>query len=59
MGYERIITYTLQTESQSSLKAIGAILEAEIKGREWNCKSRPRRTQKVYSEAKYRWRLNR
>ena len=31
MGFERVITYTLQKESQTSMKAIGAILESEVK----------------------------
>lgn len=57
MGYEKIITYTLQEESGASLKAIGAEIEAEVRPKSWNCKGRPRRDQEVYSKSKYRWKL--
>jgi len=55
MGYEKVITYTLQEESGASLKAIGAQIEAEVKAKSWNCKGRPRREQEVYKKPKYRW----
>ena len=57
MGYERIITYTLQKECASSLKAVGAELEAELNRTDnsWNVPSRPREHQEVYGEKKYRW----
>lgn len=55
MGYEKVITYTLARESQSSMKAINAIKECEIKGQEWNRKSRERKSQDVYIEDKIRW----
>lgn len=59
MGYEKIITYTLKNESQSSLKAIGAIPEVELKPRKtWDTPSRRRATQAVYREPKVRWNLN-
>lgn len=45
MGYERIITYILESESGSSLKASGWHKEADVKGHSWSCKSRPRNTQ--------------
>ncbi|MCK4528696.1 hypothetical protein KAW18_15110 [candidate division WOR-3 bacterium] len=57
LGYEKIITYTLQKESQSSLKALGASIVAEVKPQDWNRKSRRRDTQPVYREPKYRWEL--
>ena len=57
MGYEKIITYTLQKESGASLKAINAIPVAKIKPQEWNTNKRKRKTQKVYKENKIRWEL--
>lgn len=44
MGYEKIITYILETESGTSLKASGWHLEADNVGgaNGWNCPSRPR-----------------
>ena len=58
MGYERIITYTLQKESTSSLKAVGAVKEAEINRiSKWGRPARPRIEQEVYKEKKIRWNL--
>lgn len=57
MGYEKIITYTLKSESGSSLRAVGAILEQEIKGQGWNRPNRIRIEQKVYLQEKIRWAL--
>jgi hypothetical protein len=42
LGYKRLITYTLQSESGISLKASGWKLLGERGGGNWNCKSRPR-----------------
>lgn len=43
MGYEKIITYILETESGTSLKASGWVCENEnCGGGSWDCKSRPR-----------------
>ena len=44
MGYTRIITYILDTEDGTSLKASGWIHEADTIGRSWSCPSRPRNT---------------
>lgn len=57
MGYGKIITYTLQHESGSSLKAIGARSVAEVKHRAWCRPKRRRGNQKIYSEEKVRWEL--
>ena len=55
-GYERIITYTLQRESGSSLKAVGAS-PTPIKRHTWK-KSYPNRPFKpIYAEPKIRWEL--
>lgn len=44
MGYTKAITYILDAETGSSLKASGWHKEADVKGHSWNCKSRPRNT---------------
>lgn len=57
MGYEKIITYTLQTESQASLKAIRAKPVSEVKHGDWDRLNRRREGQEIYSEDKIRWEL--
>jgi hypothetical protein len=57
MGYRQVITYTLDHESGSSLRACGAKPTACGRAGEWNCKSRPRKSQPVYSQEKIRWEL--
>lgn len=48
MGYKKIITYILETEDGSSLKASGWTLEAEgIGGGTWNKPSRPRQLEDI------------
>ena len=45
LGYSKIITYILETESGDSLAASGWLLEdAKCGGGNWSCKSRPRNT---------------
>ena len=44
MGYRKIITYILDTESGDSLRAAGWHKEADIRGHAWGCPSRPRQT---------------
>lgn len=44
MGYSKIITYILESESGISLKAAGWKQEAVTRGGDWNRKSRPRNT---------------
>jgi len=56
MGYERVITYTLQSESGSSLRAVGAV-SRKVKGGGWNRKNRPRENQKVSLQEKLVWTL--
>lgn len=58
MGYRRIITYTLPEESGCSLKAAGFRPDGKVRGRDWNCPSRPRHTleQEKYPRGdKLRW----
>lgn len=55
MGYKRIITYILETEPGTSLKASGFQFEGITQGnRTWNCKSRERET-KSPTCSKQRW----
>lgn len=58
IGYESIITYTLKSESQSSLKAIGARIVKEIEPQQWGRPSRGRQEQPVCNEPKFRWELS-
>ena len=45
LGYQQIITYILSTEPGTSLKAAGWKCLGPAGGGDWNCPSRPRRTQ--------------
>jgi len=56
MGYTSLITYTLARESGSSLRALGLSPEARVKGRSWDCESRPR-IDTHPTEDKHRWQL--
>lgn len=56
MGYRRVITYTLRTESGASLRAVGA-LPIKIKGGNWHRANRPREVQAVSLQDKIRWEL--
>ena len=42
IGYRRIVTYTLADETGVSVSAAGWRVVAEVQGRSWSCKSRPR-----------------
>lgn len=42
LGYKRCITYTLESEKGTSLKASNWKKAKEVKGRSWNCLSRKR-----------------
>lgn len=57
LGYDKVITYTLQNESGASLRALGAIREATLRARTWNMPGRKRKEQAVYKEPKYRWNI--
>lgn len=54
MGYSKIITYILESESGISLKASGWHKEADVKGHTWNTPSRPRTTTSPVCD-KQRW----
>ncbi|MDB5931981.1 MAG: hypothetical protein JWR60_3688 [Polaromonas sp.] len=53
-GFEKIITYTLESESGVSLKAAGWTIEHTLKGRSWDTPSR-RRTNASQGVNKNRW----
>jgi hypothetical protein len=57
MGYERIITYTLESEPGTSLKASNWKLDGTSPGGSWSVPSRPR-TDKHPTEPKKRWVLS-
>jgi hypothetical protein len=57
MGYERIVTYTLASEGGASLRAVGATPTGPLESHEWANPNRPRKSQEVYHEPKYRWEL--
>lgn len=57
MGYCRIITYTLSSEGGASLRAVGAKPTGPLLSHEWGISTRPRKSQPVYAEPKYRWEL--
>lgn len=54
MGYERVITYTLESENGASLKASGFALDGITNGGTWSCPSRPRNTEAPIDKKK-RW----
>lgn len=54
LGYSRLVTYTLAEEGGVSLRAAGWRVVGEVKGRSWNCPSRPR-VDKAPAQEKIRW----
>lgn len=50
LGYRRVLTYTLASESGSSLQASGFLKDAVVAGRAWTTPSRPRRTVDLFGE---------
>ena len=54
LGYKKLVTYTLASESGVSLKAAGYRVVGEVLGRSWSCQSRPR-VDKHPTQAKLRW----
>lgn len=55
MGGRRMVTYTLQTESGSSLKGAGWKIVGEVKPGGWDRANRERDWQPIYGQAKFRW----
>jgi hypothetical protein len=48
MGYQRIVTYTLESEGGASLRAVGARPTGPLESHEWSNPARPRKSQHVY-----------
>lgn len=57
LGYRKLITYTGKTEPGTSLLAAGFKVVGEVKGRSWNCKSRPR-VDKHEPQDRLRWEVS-
>jgi hypothetical protein len=57
MGYEKVITDTLEEESGASLRAVGALAVATLKPKDWSVPSRPRESQAVYGKRKIKGEL--
>lgn len=55
MGYERIITYILQSESGVSLKASGFTCDGDAGGPEWTGERKPKDPELYPHEMKTRW----
>lgn len=58
MGGMKLITYTLKTESGSSLRASGFELIAEVPAGDWDRVKRRREWQPVMGQAKFRWEIS-
>lgn len=55
LGYKRIVTYTLEFESGSSLRGAGWINDHTLKGAAWGRKNRERQNQPFQLIDKLRW----
>ena len=43
LGYRKVVTYKLKSETGVSMVAAGFVVVGEVKGRDWSCASRPRK----------------
>lgn len=55
MGYVKVITYILESESGTSLKAAGYKCEGKAGGLEWNGRSKPKDVKQYPHVMKTRW----
>lgn len=55
MGYGKVVTYILESDSGSSLKAAGFRCEGKAGGLEWTGSRRPKNTKQYPLELKQRW----
>lgn len=55
MGYTKVITYILESETGASLKAAGFKCEGRAGGLEWNGRSKPKDENQYPHEMKTRW----
>ena len=59
LGWRRLITYTLKSESGTSLRGAGWVCIGEAGGGNWNKKSRPRvDTPAELQQVKFRWEMS-
>lgn len=55
MGYTKVVTYILDTESGVSLKAAGYVCEGRAGGLEWNGERKPKMANQYPYQMKTRW----
>lgn len=55
MGYHKLITYTLQSESGASLKGAGWKCVGQTKPHQWSWSGREREWDSIYDQPKLRW----
>ena len=55
MGYRKVVTYILDSECGSSLKASGFVCEGPAGGMEWTGRSRPKDRNQYPHQMKTRW----
>lgn len=55
MGGDRVVTYTLATESGASLRAAGFEQEAAVPARRWDTPTRRRHARAIEEQDKVRW----
>ena len=58
MGYRKLITYTLQSESGESLRGAGWSIVGETKPGNWSRTGRERDWQPIYGQLKFRWEVS-
>lgn len=58
MGGKRMVTYTLQEESGSSLRGAGWKILGETKPDGWDRENRKRDWQPIYGQLKFRWEVS-
>jgi len=58
IGYKKLITYTLETESGASLRAAGWKRVARCKARRWDMPGRRRQTTPASEVGKWRWEIS-
>jgi hypothetical protein len=57
MGYRRLVTYTLQSESGASLRAAGFVMVAKVPSRDWDRPKRSRDPEHHEAAPRYRWEI--
>ena len=55
MGYKKVVTYILDTETGNSLKAAGYKCEGKAGGVEWTGKRKPKNPEQYPRQMKTRW----